>query len=188
MANKSNHHRKYHALEKLKCFHVNKSGLSDYLKRKYKDNSPGTGIIETIETESGIDIRVRATACHYGGFRYWAVCDGCDNNKLVLREIRTEKHNGLYCNGCLNGVHKVTQLSKADRRLKRRTKIRARLGLPRQQGLRHLMNEFDKPKGMHWRTFYPLMWRYNHLLEKDINLWIAASIRAFPHMADVLRR
>jgi hypothetical protein len=184
MANIWNHHKKHPALEQLLKLHVN-AGISDLMRRKYRETVPDTsGVIETISTDVGAAVRIRATSCNYGGFRYWIVCDGCHKNRLVLRYIEEEPHKGLYCNNCLNAVHQSTQLSKSSRRYRRRANIREQLGLKRQHGLRDSIYSYHRPKGMHYSTFFRLQDKHNRLIREDTGIWIAASLRMFPGLLD----
>ena len=179
MANYWNHHSKRGALETLQRIVMSKSsGIGEVLQDKFKGQEIESIKIPALEA-CGVRIKIRATPCNYGGFRFWFVCGGCNRNRLVLRHV--ESQNKFFCNGCLNGVHRITQMSKSDRRYNRRAGIREKLGLDRQHGLDELRT-WHKPKGMHWKTFKPLMRKHNELIEIDSQMWMASCRRLFPTM------
>ena len=185
MANHWNHYSKHGALETLRHIHINRSCIADYHQQSYKNRPVDNATIPELTTSTGATLKVRATPCNYGGYRFWFVCPGCNGNRLILRYV--EKQNKFYCNSCLNGVHHVTQMSKSDRRFNRRAGIRERLGLERRHGLDDRIWGWHKPKGMHWKTFYPLMQKHNDLLEVDSQLWVKSCQRFFPGMFNDLR-
>ena len=169
MANNWNHHKKHGTLESLPKIVMDNAFVANYYARKNK----------TPELMAmGARIKVRSTACNYGGLRFWFACAGCGGNRLVLRYL--ESQNNFYCNKCLSGVHRITQMSKLDRRYNRRAGIREKLGLQRQHGLRHKVTYCDKPKGMHWKTFEPLMKKHNDLIAIDDKIWLACVARIVP--------
>tara|TARA_R110000787_G_scaffold63520_1_gene142917 strand:- start:2343 stop:2987 length:645 start_codon:yes stop_codon:yes gene_type:complete len=93
-------------------------------------------------------ILLDATACHYGGIRYWLLCPCCKKRAaklyLVDQDIKCIRCSG-YSYQSQNETHK-------DRQLRLARKARYKLGA----GGNLLKPIFQKPKGMHWRTFFRL--------------------------------
>lgn len=62
----------------------------------------------------GVSIGITATACHYGGLRYWFICNHCKKRKGVMYIIPTNHGNVWTCRTCANLVYKSQQLTKTD--------------------------------------------------------------------------
>lgn len=62
----------------------------------------------------GVSIGITATACHYGGLRYWFICNHCTGRKGVMYLIPTKHGNVWTCRTCANLVYKSQQLTKTD--------------------------------------------------------------------------
>lgn len=106
-------------------------------------------------------IRFESTACRYGGQRYWLICPNCGGKKAVLRICNGE----LRCNDCMDKPFASASKSKHCRGVIERGGILDRLGL--MVSLYEPLYTAHKPKGMHWKTYNPLMHRYNRLLLKE---------------------
>lgn len=106
-------------------------------------------------------VRFESTACYYGGRRYWLVCPDCGGKKAVLRAYKDE----LLCNHCINKPFASASKSKRCRGVIERGAILDRLDL--MVSLYEPLHAAHKPKGMHWKTYNPLMHRYNRLLLKE---------------------
>lgn len=106
-------------------------------------------------------IRFESTVCRYGGRRYWWVCPDCGGKKAVLRVYKDE----LLSNNCINKPFASASKSKRCRGVIERGVILDRLGL--MVSLYEPLYTAHKPKGMHWKTYNPLIHRYNRLLLKE---------------------
>ena len=92
-------------------------------------------------------VRLNWTACNYGGQRAWWHCPavGCGRRIALL-------YGGAVfaCRHCQRLAYKSQNQTPSDRAFRRANKLRARLGwVP---GVIH--GAGDKPKGMHWQTFW----------------------------------
>jgi len=129
---------------------------SDYrLDLSYRSKSYGQDW-ETVEDT----IYLTETSPNYGGKRTWFLCPSCNSRRAKL-------YGGKYfrCRGCLDLCYQ-TQLEDAwGRHISRIYKIRH--SLDDYNGMDEALP--DKPKGMHWQTYYQLVARYNRLCG-DLNL------------------
>ena len=129
---------------------VSYSVESDCLRLRFMCRQAGGDWIPHVET-----IHFDYTSCNYGGTRSWFRCPACNRRIAVLygvgrRYLCRHRHRLPY-----TSQHE----SDADRMLRRAWAIRECLGASR-----NLMEPiFDKPKGMHWRTF-------NRLVKKEREL------------------
>ena len=94
-------------------------------------------------------VRLAWTACHYGGQRAWWLCPavGCGRRVAVL-------YGGsvFACRHCQKLAYKSQRETPDDRATRRADKLRDRLGW-----VAGILNDAgDKPKGMHWQTFWRL--------------------------------
>lgn len=92
-------------------------------------------------------VRLAWTACHYGGQRAWWLCPavGCGRRVAVL-------YGGsvFACRHCQKLAYKSQRETPDDRATRRADKLRDRLGW-----VAGILNDAgDKPKGMHWQTFW----------------------------------
>ena len=88
------------------------------------------------------------TLCNYGGHRLWFWCPHCRRRVAIL--YATSKF--FLCRHCYGLAYTSQQLSPSDRLMAKARKIRQRMG-----GSDDLSERFpDKPKGMHWRTYWKL--------------------------------
>lgn len=92
-------------------------------------------------------VRLAWTACHYGGQRAWWLCPvaGCGRRVAVL-------YGGAVfaCRYCQKLAYKCQRETPDERATRRADKLRNRLGwVP---GI--LNGNGNKPKGMHWQTFW----------------------------------
>ena len=88
------------------------------------------------------------TACNLGGKRPWFLCPGCGRRVAILY-VGTL----FQCRQCLNLTYQSQRECRLDRLLRRKDKIRKRLGW--KEG-----TEYRKPKGMHWKTYQRLVREY----------------------------
>jgi hypothetical protein len=118
-------------------------------------------------TVAGLRVALAWTGCNYGGSRPWFLCPGCGGRRGVLYLGR----GWLRCRQCLDLAYPTQNECERDRLCTKAQKIRMRLG-----GSGSLMELFpEKPKGMHWRTY----WRLEHEA-------YAAERRSFVLMANWL--
>jgi len=91
------------------------------------------------------------TPCNYGGERKWFLCPNCRKRVAVLygHSVR------FLCRHCYRLPYSSQQESYADRMMSKARKIRKRLGASDNI----LDGYYEKPKGMHWKTFDQLVQR-----------------------------
>lgn len=110
------------------------------------------------------------TPCNYGGRRTWFLCPVCSRRVSGLWFVR----NRFACRNCQRLPYASQHEGLIDRMYRKAGKIRRRLGLEDITG-----DPSDKPKGMHWTTYWRLcdeewqamqtvdiasMWRFRSLL------------------------
>jgi hypothetical protein len=110
-------------------------------------------------------VRLDRTTCTYGGTRAWFICPAMDCGRrvaiLYLGPVGT-----FACRRCLKLVYASQRKDANVRAAWRAEKIRvARLGWP--PGVFSLLG-WQKPKGMHWRTFSWLKMEVNELTLKAL--------------------
>ena len=86
-----------------------------------------------------------STACHFGGCRIWFVCPRCHRRAAKLYSSTPY----FLCRKCCGLLYASQNESDHDRALRRARKLRRRLGAG--AGIGDPI--WDKPRGMHWRTF-----------------------------------
>jgi len=94
------------------------------------------------------------TPCNYGEHRTWFLCPRCWKRVAVLYGA------GKYflCRHCYNLTYSSQQESRLNRLMRKARKIREGMG-----GCGNLMDSFpDKPKNMHWKTYWRLRERSEH--------------------------
>lgn len=97
-------------------------------------------------------VSVTATACTYGGKRYWFTCPKCEARAAVLYY-----RSGYSCRKC-TGLGYKTQLQRPlDRAVKRAETIRKALGWP--AGIAN--GHGPKPRGMWASTFKALVYEHD---------------------------
>ena len=111
---------------------------------------PRGGEWENVEQVVSFD----RTPCNYGGHRTWFLCPRCWKRVAVL--YGAGKY--FFCRHCYSLTYSSQQESKADRLMRKARKIRERMG-----GVASLIDPFpDKPKNMHWKTYWRLRERSEH--------------------------
>ena len=117
--------------------------MLDYRIRKY-----GGGWEDVKQT-----IRLDWTACNYGGERPWLCCPRCNRRVAVLCG------DGKYflCRHCYQLPYSSQMESYHDRMLEQSRKIRRRLGVS--EVIVEQIYPWDKPKGMHRKTFERLIFQ-----------------------------
>lgn len=107
------------------------------------------------------------TACNYGGRRPWWRCPECSRRVAILYGHR----KFFACRHCRDLCHASQLENPEDRALRRAWRIRRQLG---QTGGGHMDPMPDKPKGMHWRTYYTSIIRAR---QAEAQSWSAAFRR-----------
>jgi hypothetical protein len=102
------------------------------------------------------------TPCHFGGERPWFRCPaiGCGRRVAILYGGRI-----FACRHCYQLAYPSQREAGYDRAGRRAEKIRARLGW--KPGFLNGRG-WDKPKGMHWRTFQRLAAEHDELVSQSI--------------------
>jgi hypothetical protein len=111
-------------------------------------------------------IKFDLTANHLGGSRMWLKCptEGCGRRcRIVYLD-----QGRIKCRICANTRYRVETEGKFDRTVRRAQKARLALGWTRD--LRDASGW--KPRGMHWRTFWP---RLDRALTTEREAWTAVS-------------
>ena len=93
-------------------------------------------------------VRLDRTACNFGGGRAWWLCPCCGRRVAVLYI----GGSGPACRHCYRLAYRSQRETHSDRAGRRADTLRARLGW--EPGI--LNGSGDKPKGMHWRTYWRL--------------------------------
>lgn len=101
------------------------------------------------------------TACNYGGARPWFQCPDCGRQVAIL-------YGGdrFICRHCRRLAYDVQRETDADRTFRRVDTMRKRLGW--QPGI--LNPAGQKPKGMHWRTYWRLFQEYLQLTDAGLEI------------------
>jgi len=98
-------------------------------------------------------VRFDWTSCHFGGYRQWLLCPGCDRRIGVLYGAGKL----FLCRHCYGLTYATQQETRPFRLLRRARKIKERLGVNDPTGWPVI-----KPKGMHNRTFLDLRLQLDH--------------------------
>lgn len=97
-------------------------------------------------------VTIEWTPCNYGGQRPWWNCPQCSRRVAVIYAAGKT----FACRHCYNLCYKCQTEQFSDRALRQAFKVRERLG--DDNGLH--MPFPNKPKGMHWKTYYRLQKKY----------------------------
>lgn len=120
--------------------------------------------------EQNYPVYLSWTACHLGGRRPWFHCPriGCGRRVAILYG------SDVYiCRHCRNLAYDSQREKDYDRLARRADKIRERLGW--EPGI--LNGSFwQKPKGMHWRTFSRLVAEHDRLVQGSL-IGMATDLR-----------
>ena len=91
------------------------------------------------------------TVCNYGGKRPWLLCPRCHRRVAVL----CSDGKWFLCRHCYQLPYSSRMESYHDRMMGQSRKIRRRFGAT--ENLLTSLGPWDKPIGMHWKTFERLM-------------------------------
>lgn len=103
-------------------------------------------------------INIDRTACNYGNSRPWFLCPTC-NKRVALLYLS----DGMFdCRHCCNLAYETQNESKWIRSSwgNKANSIRRKLGWT--PGIINDSELFNKPKGMHWKTFERLITEYRY--------------------------
>ena len=101
------------------------------------------------------DVGITTSSCHYGNYRYWFICPHCGKRVGVLYCA------GLYvCRQCIGANYATQLMQPIDKLFSKVAKIRHRLQW--QAGIAH--GHGAKPKGMHYKTYFKLVWEHDRLV------------------------
>jgi len=104
------------------------------------------------------------TSCNYGGQRTWFLCPGCFRRVAVLYKPGKR----FFCRHCLDLAYATQHERPPLRLLTKAQKIRERLGAS-------LCTDepiWEKPKGMHWKTFERMKNKADEASEQS---WLTAA-------------
>ena len=104
-----------------------------------------TGTDRLVLTNPSQTIYLSRTSCHYGGERLWFLCPNCNKRVAVLHEL----DENYLCRHCHRLPYSSQRGILYDRLLSKLRKLRKRLGAAHDI----FQPVYDKPKGMHWKTF-----------------------------------
>ena len=124
------------------------------------------------------------TPCHYGGTRPWFQCTGCRLRVAVL----CGEGKWFLCRHCYELPYGSQQETEEARLLRKVRKLRERLGAS--MNLLEPIWPWNKPKGMHWRTFDRLLqeeeaaqraqWVLMHAAIERLEAWGTSLRRSLP--------
>lgn len=101
-------------------------------------------------TDVDYSIGLERTACNYGGERVWFRCPGRGCGLRVAKLFSVGRY--YVCRHCGDLAYESQREDPSSRAMSKAQKIRKRLG-----GMANLTLPFpDRPKGMHWRTYWGL--------------------------------
>lgn len=124
----------------------------------------------------GQEIDVKRQSMNYGGYRYYLHCPSCGEPRTSLY---WRNNKAISCRICL-GLHARTlNRSKTDcvyyweQAVKEAKKI-----MPGYEAKDYLTPDFpDKPKRMHWKTYYKHRAKYYKYWRKGEDLWLSGVSR-----------
>jgi len=114
------------------------------------------GVPQSNHTES---ILLEWTPCNYGGSRPWFGCPACGRRVVALALHRSR----FLCRQCHKLPYKSQMEARIDRVIRRARKIRKKVGASSDELPEPL---WDKPKGMHERTFARYAAEYPEILDE----------------------
>jgi len=117
--------------------------VDGHLVAEYRARRRGTEAWEDVRQAITLDW----TPCHYGGQRPWFRCPGCRRRVAVL----CGEGKWFLCRSCYALPYGSQQETATDRHYRKIRKIRDRLGAS--HNLTEPIWPWNKPKGMHWRTW-----------------------------------
>lgn len=118
-----------------------------------------------IEINDNEIIHILFSTCNYGGYRAWFKCPECGRRISVLYASM-----GRYaCRKCWKLPYQSQSRGYINRLFDKVFKIESKIG--GQHG--------DKPKGMHWKTYFRLWGTALNLREKALNIGLMAFLNRY---------
>jgi hypothetical protein len=109
-------------------------------------------------------IRLERTSCHFGGSRIWFTCPHCGRRAANLYLAK----NGWFCRKSLRLTYASQSEDVKDRMWRRKRKLESKL-----------LEDMEKPKGMHWET-------YNRIIDKWNDTEIRLDYAFVQHMGRLM--
>ena len=107
------------------------------------------------------EISFSLTPAHYGNYRYWFRCPKCNHRRRKLFHVRVDDFSLFVCRCCLNLAYQSQNRTQGDQIIHKKWQLIQKLGCTSECIL-----DRDKPKGMHWKTFYILREQITWLHER----------------------
>lgn len=109
-------------------------------------------------------VHLDTTPCNLGGVRHWFLCpaQGCGRRVAVLYGGRI-----FACRHCYDLSYPSQRDDAGDRAARKADRIRERLGW--EGGILNGAEPWNKPKGMHWRTFERLTHEHDMHVERALH-------------------
>lgn len=109
-------------------------------------------------------VQLDTTPCNMGGERHWFLCpaQGCGRRVAVLYGGRI-----FACRHCYGLAYPSQREDAGDRAARKADRIRERLGW--EGGILNGAEPWNKPKGMHWRTFERLNHQHDRHVERALH-------------------
>jgi hypothetical protein len=121
-------------------YHVKANGIQFSYCSRTSDHEEWENVVLFIQFDY--------TACNYGNQRTWFICPHCHKRVAVVYC----EGNYFHCRKCSQLNYRSQHENHFDRQLSKAQNIRLKLG-----GSASLVSPFpDKPKGMHWQTYWQL--------------------------------
>ena len=109
-------------------------------------------------------IQIARTACTYGGNRSWFLCPRCWRRCAVVYFGAPGGH--YSCRRCLRLGYMSEAEGAMDRLWRKQRKLEKRLG-----------EDYEKPKGMHWRTYERMTEQISDIEEEKDGLFVVYAAR-----------
>ena len=156
-------------IDVLKASNLTKAKLAHGKARVWLDLDKLTIVYNGQETP------LKRQSLNYGGYRYYLYCPNCG-------EARTSLYwycEALSCRKCLGLHNRTLNRSKTDcvyyweQAVKEAQKI-----VPEYEAKDYITPDFpDKPKRMHWKTYYKHRAKYYQYWRKGEDLWLNGASR-----------
>ncbi|MCP5382034.1 MAG: hypothetical protein H6912_06660 [Kordiimonadaceae bacterium] len=116
-----------------------------------------------------MDVQIYWANCRFGGSRPYFVCPGRGCRKYVQHLYAGNPY--FVCRHCMNLAYTSQREQLFDRAARRAQKLRERAG---DSGSIFDGDIYQKPKGMHWKTFKKLQRKETHY--RELALWEARHL------------
>ncbi len=120
--------------------------------------------------------RLEATACHFGGARWWLRCRSCGDRVAVVYAASVDHR--FVCRRCGRLAYRTTRIDELSRIDRRRWRLADRLGYPASYPRDHIpWRHLPRPARMRPETFERLVWQGVELEHRANDLWIGQVSR-----------